>query len=291
MIKYADSTNQSQIRWMWKTVFGDDEAYMDIYFRDKYRNSQTLAYFIGDTAVASLQMLPYNFTFCDKEIPVAYISGACTLPEHRGKGYMGRLLETAFSEMSKKDIPLSILVPQQPQLVKYYDKFGYSKTFDESETDLPSLKELVSFYPRNMQGAYEVFDSRFRDKDMTVQKTFEDFKTIVAEAKLYNYPPKKNLLGMARIIDAEKLVKIFAERYPEKAFSFYITDEIITSNNMGLMFHMGKVIKNPSHVNTFREVNIRTLTQLLIGYHTSEAEDTFRLLFPEKVPQMNFMLE
>lgn len=276
---------------MWKTVFDDDEAFMDIYFRDKYRNRQTLAYFIGKTAVASLQMLPYNFTFCGKEIPVAYISGACTLPEYRGNGYMGELLETAFAEMSKKDIPLSILVPQQPKIIKYYEKFGYAKTFDESETELPSLKELVSFYPRNMQEAYEVFDSKFRITDMTVQKTFDDFKTIVAEAKLNNYPPKKNLLGMARIINAEKLVKIFAEKYPEKAFSLTIVDEIISSNNVGLMFHMGKVVKNPSHVNTFREVDIRTLTQLLMGYHTSEAEDAFRLMFPEKVPQMNFMLE
>ncbi|HBK95633.1 MAG TPA: GNAT family N-acetyltransferase, partial [Porphyromonadaceae bacterium] len=36
---------------MWKTVFGDSDEYMEIYFREKYRNENTLIYFESGKAV------------------------------------------------------------------------------------------------------------------------------------------------------------------------------------------------------------------------------------------------
>lgn len=115
---------------MWKTVFGDPDAYMDIYFRDKYRNENTLVYIEDGKPVASLQMLPYMFTFCEKEIPIAYISGACTLPAYRGKGYMSALLKQSFQEMRKRNIPLTLLVPQDAGLMEFYAPFGFAQAFD-----------------------------------------------------------------------------------------------------------------------------------------------------------------
>lgn len=69
MIKYADNSLAPQVRNMWKTVFDDPDAYMDVYFRDKYRNENTLVYIENDKAVASLQMLPHTFTFAEKKFP------------------------------------------------------------------------------------------------------------------------------------------------------------------------------------------------------------------------------
>ena len=66
MIQFADDTTRQLVWDMWKTVFGDPDDYMEIYFRHKYRNDQTLLYMEGNKAVASLQMLPYQFTFCGK---------------------------------------------------------------------------------------------------------------------------------------------------------------------------------------------------------------------------------
>ncbi|HMM17459.1 MAG TPA: GNAT family N-acetyltransferase, partial [Petrimonas sp.] len=89
MIHYADNTTRQQVYDMWKTVFGDSDEYMEIYFREKYRNENTLIYFESGKAVSSLQMLPFDFSFHGSEIPVAYFSGLCTLPEARKKGFMG----------------------------------------------------------------------------------------------------------------------------------------------------------------------------------------------------------
>ena len=288
MIQYATPKIAPQIRQMWKTVFGDSDAYMDIYFRYNYRNERTLVYMEGDKAMASLQMLPYQFTFCGVEIPIAYISGASTLPEARKKGYMQQLLLKSFDEMAKNDIPLTLLVPQETWLLGFYERYGYAQTFDASKTELSSLRFGFAQQPEE---AYKKFDAQFRTKDMTVQKTFDDFRAIVEEAQLFDFQPKKNLTGMARIIDAERLLSIFAKKYHQASFSISVVDEILENNMAAFMIKNGEVKKNVNFICPHFRTDIRELVQLLLGYHTSKKEDPFRSFFPEKIAQMNFMLE
>ena len=96
---------------------------------------------------------------------------------------------------------------------------------------------------------------------------------------------------MARIIDAEKLLSLFARRYEQKSFSVIVSDELLPHNNVTFSVSEGKVLTNDSLIQPSFRLNIRELAQLLLGYHTSEKEEPFRLIFPEKTPQMNFMME
>lgn len=178
MIRFITPEIKDQILEMWRVCFGDSQPYFDIYFREKYRNENTLAFFEGDKAVASLQLLHYNFTYCGTEIPIAYISGACTLPEARKKGYMEALLKRTFQELEKRHIPLTVLVPEEDWLLGFYDKYGYAQTFDAGR-DMVSLESLINPNPNYLPGAYKKFDSLFRDQEMTVQKTLDDFIVII----------------------------------------------------------------------------------------------------------------
>ncbi|MDD4378686.1 MAG: GNAT family N-acetyltransferase [Dysgonamonadaceae bacterium] len=291
MIKYADNSLAPQVRNMWKTVFDDPDAYMDVYFRDKYRNENTLVYIENDKAVASLQMLPYMFTFCGKEIPAAYLSGACTLPQYRGKGYMSALLKRSFREMKKRNIPLALLVPQESALLKFYAPFGFAQAFDAGTEELPSLKELLARHPHDLYGAYCEFDGWFRQKDMTVQKSFDDFCSIVEEAALFDFPPKQNRMGMARIIDAETLLAIFAQRYRDRIFSLSVIDSVLPENEDTFVVQGGECKRQRTAYEPHFHVGIDELVQLLLGYRTAQKDEPLRTLFPEKKPQMNFMLE
>lgn len=290
MIQYITPKTQPQILEMWKVCFGDTQPYTDIYFREKYRNENTLAYFVGDKAVASLQLLPYNFTYCDTEIKIAYISGACTLPKARKKGYMADLLKKTFHELEKREIPLSLLVPEEEWLIRFYNKYGYAQTFDKGR-DLLSLNELIKLYPNNLSAAYKEFDSLFRNQEMTVQKTFDDFRAILEEAGGYDFPPKKSLTGMARVIDARKMLELFAEKYPDKSFSIEVTDDILTQNNLFLSVDNGRVSDTISKLSTHLNLTIYDLAQALLGYHTSDKQYLFKGVFPEHQPQMHFMME
>lgn len=291
MIQFADDTIKQEVWDMWKTCFGDPDTYMELYFRHKYRNENTLLYMDEGRAVASLQMLPYRFTFCDVEIPVLYLSGLCTLPQARRKGYMRRLLRMSFTEATKREIPLMLLVPQEPWLLHYYDTVGFAQTFDAGSEPLPSLKKLTDASPGDLHAAYRKFDTLYRQRDMTLQKSFDDFSAIVEEAALYHFAPRHNLTGMARVTDAEKLLSLFAHRYPEKTFSVCLQDELMQRNNGLFTLTGGEAYRASHYEGAIITLNIRDLAQLLLGYHTAERGEPQRSLFPEKKPQLHFMLE
>ena len=213
MIQLATPNTEQQIRQMWKICFDDSDEFMDLYFSEVYRNENTLIYFEENQAVASLQMLPYRFTFYGEEIPVAYISGVCTLPEFQHRGYMSKLMTAAFELMHEREIPLSILIPAEAWLYDYYAQFDFVKVFEADNKEIPLL-EILQKSGNNLDIAYADFDKMFREKDFCVQKTKADFITIVKEAEMEGFPPKTNLAGMARVINAEKLLAIYAKKYP-----------------------------------------------------------------------------
>ena len=291
MIEFADDNTKQQVWDMWKTVFGDSDDYMEIYFRTKYKNENTLLYFEGDKAVASLQMLPFDFTFCGVEVPVLYLSGVSTLPDYRKKGYMDQLILKSFEVALDRGYPLMLLVPQEEWLLKFYDKYGFAQTFDPGNEEFTLLGDMRELIEHDIQSAYKEFDNHFRKQDVTVQKTFDDFLAIAEEAKLFDYPTKKSLIGMARVIDAEKLLSVFAEQYSEKEFSLEVKDDILHLNNGFYSAVDGKLIKGSTDKINKLQADIRLLAQLLLGYHTSELEEPLKTLFSEKNPQIHYMME
>ena len=203
MVKFANEHTCTAVRRMWKICFGDTDEFIDLYFSEKYKNENTLVYMQGNDVVASLQMLPYWFTFYGVEIPIAYISGACTLPAFRGKGLMGKLLIEAFSLMQKRNIPLSVLIPAEKWLYDYYSGYGYEKVFDEDDVEIP-LKEIWEKSNGDLDVAYQTFNQLFKDKNFCIQKTKDDFRTIIKDAELEGFPKKTNLSGMMRVIDEKR---------------------------------------------------------------------------------------
>ena len=191
--------------------------------------------------------------------------------------------------MDEKGIPLAILVPQDKTVMKFYRQFGFTQTFDAG-APLPDLQKIM-VESENLHNAYEIFDSFFRHRDMTVQKTPDDFRAIVEEAALFDFPVKKGLMAMSRITDAEKLLIIFAKKYPQIKVSVKVSDPIIGKNNAVFVIKNGSVSKSSKKETTHFYVEIDALTQLLLGYRTSEFSNDYRLVFPEKQPLIGFMME
>lgn len=289
------NNNSKTVVWdMWKTCFGDPDNYMELYFKDKYRPQNTLIYHEGEKAVASLQMLPYSFTFHGIEIPSLYLSGVCTLPEYRKRGYTRALLIEGFNVARERGVPLMFLVPQEQWLMNLYAKYGFAQTFDPGEKELPSLKKIVEDHPDDIEGAYRAFDGLYRRQDMTVQKSLEDFKSIVNEGAMFNFPPKKKLIGMARAIDAERLLTLFATRNRDASFCISVTDELMEQNNESFDVEGGKVARLQGAADQNKPsltADIGELAQWLLGYHTAEKGEPISSIFMEKSPQMHFMLE
>lgn len=289
MIQFANEHTAPLVRQMWKTCFEDTDEFLDIYFHYKYRNENTLIYFNGDEAVASLQMLPYSITFYKETIPFAYLAGLCTLPEHRKKGYMAKLIHEAHRIIAERNIPLSILIPAEDWLYGFYEKYGYEKVFERNSESIP-LKEIINQYPDQRQ-AYEAFDLLFRYKDFCVQKSEIDFSAIVEEYKADDFPQKTNLSGMACIVDLYEVLKLYAKDNLSKQFRLKVNN-----SQMGDVstYYINKGVVElilSSEGNFDIEVDTRTLCRLLFGYRIEELDSAFHAFFEEHHPIMNLMLE
>lgn len=282
MITFADNVTAPLVRQMWKICFGDTEEFMDIFFTDKYRNENTLIYIEDNMPVASLQMLPYTITFYGETIPFAYLAGLCTLPEYRRRGYMEQLILEAHSVLSQRGIPLAILIPAEDWLYGFYEKYGYQQVFDKSEELIP-LNKILEQYP-DIDEAYRAFDSLFRETDFCVQKSREDFNTIISEYIGDNCPPKTNLSGMARVIDPWVLLKLYADKNKMTKLRLEVEDDttyLIKNGWVEAIDGLDGDIK----------IDIRMLCRLLFGYKTDKLDKSLSTLFPLHHPVMNFMLE
>lgn len=289
MIRVADDNTAPLVRQMWKISFGDTDDYLDILFKYKYKNENTLIYFEGDKAVASLQMLPYSITFYQSTIPFAYLAGLCTLPEYRNKGYMTKLIHEAHNLIASRNIPLSILIPAEDSLYDYYRRFNYEQTFLKDNEVIP-LKEIIETYP-DKSDAYREFDSLFRYRDFCVQKSKIDFQTIVEDFLLDGCPPKTNLSGMARISDTWLLLKLYAEDNLQKQFNIKVNDNT-TNKSSSYHINRGKVeLILGSNLCPDIEIDSRLLCRMLFGFKTEELDSTYNSLFDKHHPIMNLMLE
>lgn len=287
MIQLATPETRRAVREIWKEVFQDDDAYLDILFSDKYKDENTLIATTEGKVVAALQMHPYEITCWHTRIPFYYLMGLSTLPAYRGKRYMGALIEASHSLMKQRNIPLSILVPAEQSLFGYYERFGYAQTFQQGEKELPSLKRIVEA-STNRREAYAVFDEVFNRKDFCVQKSFDDFETIVKEAEIDNFPAKKNLGAASYLVDPLPLLDVYAQSNQTVKLRLSIASQPET---IEVEMADGKARELKNVIDTGIAVDRRELVQLLFGFRPTKAPDELLPFFPEQKAVINYMLE
>lgn len=288
MIQFADENTKPAVRSMWKEVFGDKDEYIDLIFDRKYQHDNTLIWLEDNVPVASLQMFPYKMRFYGEIVPFYYLAGLCTLPEYRNKGIMGQLIKKSFEVMMERGIPLSILVPAEDWLYGYYEKFGYTQTFDKGKEPL-NIDPIAETYKYNPGKAYKEFDSVFQQGDFCVTKDADDLKAIVEDYFLDGSPSKYNLGAMVRIFDPAYLLKIYACENADLTFTLKVQDNYLSPYS-GYKIINGKVGIWESDQYDF-SLDVRLFTRLLFGYHLEELQENYHPYFSSHKPIINLMLE
>ena len=69
-------TTKEKVKALWQLCFDDNEEFVEMYFRLRYKNEINIAIESGDEIVSALQMIPYPMTFCGDTVQTSYISGA-----------------------------------------------------------------------------------------------------------------------------------------------------------------------------------------------------------------------
>ena len=128
-----------ETRHLWERSFADPRAFIDLYFREKYRKERNEVIVRDGRVVSALQKLPYPMTYGGAMLPASYISGACTDEEYRRRGLMGELIDQTHRAMQREHAAFSFLIPASAELFGYYAKYGYTPCFRFGwKTETPS---------------------------------------------------------------------------------------------------------------------------------------------------------
>lgn len=81
-----------------------------------------LGAFLGGEMVAKAHIIPHRVVVADRDLTMGGIASVATYPEHRRRGLVSRLMETALLQMKADHQVLSYLHPFD---VSFYRKYGY----------------------------------------------------------------------------------------------------------------------------------------------------------------------
>lgn len=189
-------TIKEQVKVLWKQCFQDSDEFIDFYFQKRYTDDLNSCAEADGRVIAALQRIPYSLTYERMEIPVAYISGACTDPAYRNKGVMRRLLAEAHRRMYREGIMFSTLIPAEEWLKGYYARSGYANCFAQAKklltaSSLPvdnfsKLLRIVEITPGSAlcSDAFLFFNHFQSSQEAYIQHDWEDFHIILTDLRL-----------------------------------------------------------------------------------------------------------
>lgn len=153
---------------LWQKAFGDDEEYIRLFFKDAYYNSETFAVLSEGEVVSSLYLLKAEIKSEGKIYKGRYLYAAATLSEHRGKGYMAKLIKEALAFAAENNLDFIALVPANNGLYGYYERFGFREAMYKYRLKIESETATLRAF-REIDDWKEFYDIRSSAKcDMLI---------------------------------------------------------------------------------------------------------------------------
>lgn len=136
----------AQLKHLWKTVFGDNDAVIDSFFEHLYDPTTTLVARSEGRIVSALYLLDCGLSVFRKTYPSFYLYAAATNPAFRGQGLMAKLLCAAKEFALQKQKEFICLYPAEESLYDFYKKHGYEPLFKTKELSLKgtSVRTLMN---------------------------------------------------------------------------------------------------------------------------------------------------
>lgn len=134
---------ETTLRAVWKTVFGDSDEFIDLYFSRRYPNAKTFISLQDGHVAAQAQCFLYQMTAPIAEIiypsgskpgygqrtrlaTIGYVSGLATLPQFRRKGHAANVMMQLHQWLQAQRAEYCLLIPADEIAAKWYSAhFGY----------------------------------------------------------------------------------------------------------------------------------------------------------------------
>ena len=180
-----------ETRHLWERSFADPRAFIDLYFREKYRKERNEVIVRDGRVVSALQKLPYPMTYGGRMLPASYISGACTDENYRRRGLMGELLDNTHRSMLAENAVFSFLIPATAELGAYYAKFGYTPCFRFGWTtvvaaslNIDSSLSVNAVEQPHSEEVLTYLRDKMQKRPMCIQHPLGDLRAVVDDMRM-----------------------------------------------------------------------------------------------------------
>jgi len=182
-IRMASSDELGELKNIWSYCFEDSKSYVDFYFDKKCNPNRTVVLEKNESIISSIHLNQHKIKLNDKIFDTSYVVGVSTLPEARGLGKMGQLMQYSLNTMRDLGQSVSLLMPIDYRL---YTKFGYVNTYNikKVELDIFNLRnfkltdEFVKADKSMVQDIKKVYDTYCEELNgyaLRSENYYEDF--------------------------------------------------------------------------------------------------------------------
>jgi len=178
-VRFARMEDREQLRDLWGVCFGDSESFLDWFFRERFFPPLASCLERNGEILSALHSYPLHIRLRGRILPASLMAGVGTYPEHRGKGYMRRIILHYMRNLRAADVPVLVQTPANPA---YYLSLGhcastrsrYVEISVPSERPFPSNVEECSLFgdPTALRGCYETVIKKYSG---SVARSMADF--------------------------------------------------------------------------------------------------------------------
>lgn len=129
MIRYATYHDTVALKRLLKEVFGDNDRFIDLFFRLKFDGSNVCVYEQDGQIVSMAFLLPATMLLAEGERPVTYLYACATREAFRGSGYMRAIIGRVYADICERGQAALLLMPAEPSLYDYYAQCGFEPFF------------------------------------------------------------------------------------------------------------------------------------------------------------------
>ena len=127
---------------LWKTAFGDDDAFIDWFYDCRGPEAQVPVVLEDGAVVSMLTLLPHTLSLPDGGAASArYVYALATDPAARSKGYGRQLLRWTDTFLKEQGVDCVTIVPAEPSLFKFFATVDFTASFSTRKLEL--LKDML----------------------------------------------------------------------------------------------------------------------------------------------------
>lgn len=140
-IRLSNINEIQGVRDLWTYCFNDSQAYVDFYFKNKYKPEKTMVVEEDGRILSSIHLNQHRLKVSGRDLATSYIVGVSTLAEARGRGFMADLMSSSLYQIRDMDQSFAILMPIDHRL---YRRYGFETCYDMQEVklDIIDLKKF-----------------------------------------------------------------------------------------------------------------------------------------------------